>query len=115
MSDQRLHERLLARVRVYARIESTPDGSIPRGTEFVCETRDLSFKGVCLVCEGDIPEKSVLILNVELDIAQVEFNHVGEVIWQRRSEQGFLIGVQITEHLCEEKVWQDGVMTILTS
>ena len=115
MSDQRLHERLLARVRVYARIESTPDGSIPRGTQFVCETRDLSFMGFCLVCEEAIPEKSILILNVELDYGQGEFNHLGEVIWQRSCDEGFLAGVHITEQLCEEKVWQDGVMTILTS
>lgn len=115
MSDQRLHSRLLAKVRVYARIEATPDGSISMGTQFVCETRDLSFKGFCLVCEEDIPEKSTLILNVELDYGQGDFNHLGEVIWHRACDEGFLLGVHLTEHLCEEKVWQNGVMDILTS
>ena len=115
MSDHRLHSRLLAHVRVYVRIESTPDDSIARGTQFVCETRDLSFKGFCLICDEKIPVNSTLILNVELEHGQGDFNHLGEVIWNGASDEGFLVGVQITEHLCEDKVWQDGVMSILTS
>ncbi len=115
MSEQRLHSRLLARVRVYVRIESTPDGSISKGTQYVCETRDLSFKGFCLNSEELIPEKSKLIMNVELDYGQGEFNHLGEVIWNRETDEAYVIGVHITEHLCNEMVWKEGVMAILTS
>jgi hypothetical protein len=54
-------------------------------------------------------------MNVELERGHGDFNHLGDVIWQRPIEEGYLVGVHITEHLCNEKVWQEGVMSILTS
>jgi hypothetical protein len=78
-----------------------------------CVTRDLSFTGICLVVDVEIPQSTRCMLKVENRHTGVEYNHMCQLTWCRKKEDGYLIGLHIYEHLCDISEWRSMVVGLL--
>lgn len=113
MIEQRSQGRLLTRVKAQARIENTPDNSIPAGTVLECQTRDISIGGICLQMGDPLPVGTTIRLSIELTTSGKTFEHLSQVSWCRKKGDIHLVGLHLTEHLCDVNMWKPAVINIL--
>jgi hypothetical protein len=100
-------------VNVQAKIESCPDDTIPVGKVFVCQTRDLSIEGICLMLEESLPVGCIVKLMIEFSSSGKKFEHLSHVSWCKKYRDDYLAGLQLTKNLGDENAWKPEVINIL--
>ena len=113
MTDKRSQNRFKAHVKVEARLEFSPDPTVPVGTLIACQTQDMSLAGFCLQVDQPLPAGSRLLLAVDVIPPDLIFNHLAEVVWCRESDNVYLMGLTTTQHLCDELEWRNAVLKVL--
>ena len=59
--------------------------------------RDISARGISLLCEASLSIGSILVAEVSLGEHAEHFRLSVEVMWCREAEWGYLIGVRVLE------------------
>lgn len=100
--DLREEYRLTARARAWILPES-PDPALESSildewsNRLECQIRDISARGISLLCKGSLSVGSILIAEVSLGEHAENFRLSVEVMWCRESERGYLVGVRVLE------------------
>ena len=113
MTDKRKHERVLANIKIKVRVEFSMDELMPLGKVLECQTRDLSLAGICIYCNEPISPRTRLLVALEIDPPDEIYNHHTQVVWCRKSEDGYLVGLRTLEYLCDEAEWKNVVLKFL--
>ena len=100
--DLREDYRLTARARAWILLESAEPESEPSTLDGVsdrleCQVRDISARGISLLCEASLSIGSILVAEVSLGEHAEHFRLSVEVMWCREAEWGYLIGVRVLE------------------
>ncbi|MEC9385477.1 MAG: PilZ domain-containing protein [Pseudomonadota bacterium] len=100
--DLREDYRLTARARAWILLESAEPESEPSTLDGVsdrleCQVRDISARGISLLCEASLSIGSSLVAEVSLGEHAEHFRLSVEVMWCREAEWGYLIGVRVLE------------------
>ncbi|ABM18627.1 PilZ domain-containing protein [Marinobacter nauticus] len=100
--DLREDYRLTARARAWILPESPEPESEPSTLDGVsgrleCQVRDISARGISLLCEASLSIGSILVAEVSLGEHAEHFRLSVEVMWCREAEWGYLIGVRVLE------------------
>lgn len=108
-AEQRSQGRLLTQVKVVY----TPNAENPIDSKLQCQSSDLSLEGICLHSGDALPLGTRGLLEVDINPSKNSYNHLARVIWCRQTSDGYLIGLQIIEHLCDKMSWKKAVIDIL--
>lgn len=97
--DNRADYRLTARACAILELESpSPETPGPQGLrELVCQIRDISAGGLCLLSPEPLSLGALLPADVAFGRYEDRFRLAVEVVWCRPSESEFLVGVHIIE------------------
>lgn len=100
--DLREDYRLTARARAWILPESPEPESDPSTLDGVsgrleCQVRDISARGISLLCEASLSIGSILVAEVSLGEHAEHFRLSVEVMWCREAEWGYQIGVRVLE------------------
>ena len=112
LDEKRTEGRLLT--RLHSRLKLAVDTPNEGAENLVdCITRDISFAGICLLIEIDLPVGSRCMLKIEDRHTEVEYDHMCEVTWCREKDGEYLLGLHINEHLCDVAKWKNMVIGLL--
>jgi len=96
--DNRADYRLIARARAVLELESgVPEDNAFEAKELVCNIRDISASGLCLLAPEPVSLDALLPAVVSLGNHPEPFRLMVEVVWCRPHESAFLVGVKIIE------------------
>lgn len=99
--NNRMQYRLTARAKIVLELEAGyPASDVApgaRGRELMCGIRDISASGLCLVSEEPLPVEGLFAAAVLLGAGAEPFALTVEVVWCRRHERKYLVGVRIIE------------------
>ncbi|NNE37660.1 MAG: PilZ domain-containing protein [Gammaproteobacteria bacterium] len=114
INEKRSEARILTRLHSRLKIVSTESTDSSEGDLIECVTRDMSFTGICLMVNVDIPQSTRCMLKIENQQTGIEYNHMCEIAWSRENDDGYLIGAHIYEHLCDVAEWKNMVIQLLS-
>ncbi len=94
VSEKRGESRLSSKVAVFIEVETTPHADQPTKI-CITNTIDVSANGIQLITDFELPKQSIHSLLIE--IADLKFNLVGEVMWASPVESNHLIGFHLID------------------
>lgn len=117
--DKREDYRLTARARAWIQRESPEPESDPSELAdqltLECQIRDISARGLSLVTAESLSVNSLLMAKVSLGHQARAFALMVEVMWCRRAEEGYLVGIRVLESDDTDYLdWMDAVATALS-
>lgn len=113
VAEKRSQGRMLTAVTGRASVEYSPDSTLTVGDTLICQTREMSLAGMCLLSQQLIPPHTRLLLEVQVGSADNVFRHRAVVIWCRDAGEGYLVGLHIMESMCDEQNWKHTVINLL--
>jgi hypothetical protein len=81
MEERRNHPRAQEKADVTVRVQSSPEAPELEGTEFSCESSDVSLSGVMLWIDIPIRVGAFLELEIFFNDSTERYLHTGNVVW----------------------------------
>ena len=117
--DKREDYRLTARARARIHWESPEPGAaeaeLAAKATLECQIRDISARGLSLASAEPLSVNSLLMADVSLGHQTNQFQLMVEVMWCRKAEAGYLIGIRVLESDETDYLdWMEAVATALS-
>lgn len=117
--DKRQDYRLTARARAWIQHESPEPGAdepeLAGTATLECQIRDISARGLSLACAEPLKVNSLLMANVSLGHQPKGFQLMIEVMWSRKADTGYLVGIRVLESDDTDYLdWLEAVATALS-
>ena len=114
--NRRNHPRTKKDLSINVAIINSPGEESLIGLKLECYTRDISFQGMCLICDLKIPAGAELELNMHIDDPSNGFTFDGIVIWSNPAAglPVYETGIQFADISAIPESWKLLVINILT-
>lgn len=115
-NDRRKDIRVNEEISVSVKILDPPDNTSLTGQSFKCYTKDISFQGICLVSNDEIPPFSKLELILEINNPSGSFTFTGISMWCicNNNTEIYEIGIQLMHKSEIPLQWKEFVISLLT-
>lgn len=104
MTEKRSDPRIAEDADVEVKIKSAPEVKNIEGKTFLCQTADVSMRGVQLKSNVDIQIGTILEIDIIFKQASKNYIHVGNVVWKTESnddgaegETYYNVGIRFNE------------------
>lgn len=115
--DKREDYRLTARARAWIHRESPEPGAgeaeLAGRSTLECQIRDISARGLSLASAEPLNESSLLMADVGLGHWPTKFQLMVEVMWCRKADAGYLVGIRVLES--DETDYLDWIEAVATA
>ena len=114
--NRRKHPRTKLDLTINVTIINSPGEESLIGWQQECHTRDISFQGMCLICDLKIPAGAELEVKMHLDDPASAFTFDGIVIWSKPTTEFpvYETGIQFADINAIPDSWKLLVINILT-